>query len=673
MPMLDGVRAEAAARRVGGNGFSAEVAVLQHPIAALIEEHGVTHFQCTPSMAGMLLASPDGETAFTSLQQLLVGGEAFPVVLARRLRTLVPGTIENVYGPTETTIWSSTFRLGGADGEDTVLVGRPLANQQLYVLDARQRPVPVGVPGELCIGGDGVTRGYLGRPELNAERFVADPFGGDGGRLYRTGDLARYRPDGNVEFLGRMDNQVKLRGYRIELGEIETVLADHPAVQETAVVARTDGPGADPRLVAYLVPANGALPALRGYAEERLPEYMVPAVFVTMDEMPRTPNGKLDRKALPAPAEKRAAERASFVGPRDDVERRLVDLWERQLGVKPIGVHDSFFDLGGHSLLAVRLFGEIEKELGRRLPLATLFDAPTVESLAEILREERSAPAWSSLVEIQPEGSKPPFFCVHAHGGHVMFYYDLARHLGPDQPLYGLQAHGLDGSQEPLRSFEEMAARYISEMRAVQPEGPYHLGGDCLGGVIAYEMAQQLRADGHEVAMVAMFDSFRPGWPKLRPHVPKPAYGAMHVAHIAGFHARNLANLRGRARWSYVADRGRRVVFGVRGKTAKAVGRPSPLVRTQGALSDAYDRYEPQPYDGTITLLRATRLPSGIEDAPELGWGGLAAGGVDVHELPIYFMTGIVQPNVQLLAQTLSGCLAALEPSRRPLELAAAG
>jgi thioesterase domain-containing protein/acyl carrier protein len=445
-------------------------------------------------------------------------------------------------------------------------------------------------------------------------------------------------------------------------------------------VARRDQPGGDPRLIAYLVSANGSPPSsgtLRSYSEERLPEYMVPAVFVVLEAMPRTPNGKLDRKALPAPAENGAVERAAFVGPRDDVERRLADLWERQLGVKPVGVRDSFFDLGGHSLLAVRLFGEIEKEFGRRLPLATLFDAPTIEQLAEILREERWAPTWSSLVEIQPEGSKPPFFCVHAHGGHVMFYYDLARYLGPDQPLYGLQAQGLDGSQAPHGSFEEMAARYIEEMRAVQPEGPYHLGGDCLGGVIAYEMAQQLQAAGQEVAIVAMFDSFRPGWPKLRSYVPRPAYGAMHVAHILGFHIRSVLRLRGRARFAYVGDRLRRIAFGVRGKLAKLVGRPSPLVRTQGALSAAYDRYEPRPYDGKITLLRATRLPSGIEDAPDLGWGGLAAEGVEVHELPTYFMTGIVQPNVQVLAETLNGCLAAgaaeVEPGRTPLELAAAG
>ena len=343
LPMLDAVRAEAQRPR---SAEGAEVAVLQHPIAALIEEHGVTHFQCTPSMASMLLASPDGETAFRSLRQLLVGGEAFPVVLARQLRQLVPGPIENIYGPTETTIWSSTFRLGSADGqrsEDSVPIGRPLANQRLYVLDAHRRPVPVGVPGELFIGGDGVTRGYLNRPELNAERFLPDPFGPDRRAAVPDRRPRAYRAGGNVEFLGRIDHQVKLRGYRIELGEIEAVLAEHPEIQETAVVARTDAPGGDPRLVAYLVSRNGSPPAgaeLRGYAEERLPEYMVPALFEVLDAMPRTPNGKLDRKALPAPAEKAAAERAAFVGPRDDAERRLVELWERQLGIKPVGVGD---------------------------------------------------------------------------------------------------------------------------------------------------------------------------------------------------------------------------------------------------------------------------------------------------------------------------------------------
>jgi natural product biosynthesis luciferase-like monooxygenase protein len=376
LPMLNAVR-EAASRRAAPDAAPDA----RHPVARLIEERGVTHLQCTPSMASMLLASPGCREAMGGLRQLLIGGEAFPAGLARELRESVGGSIVNVYGPTETTIWSTTHELGGEEREGSVPIGRPIANTRCYVLDGELRPVPVGVSGELYVGGEGVTAGYWEREELTGERFVEDPFGMGEGRLYRTGDLARYREDGVLEYQGRGDQQVKLRGYRIELGEVESVLSLHPGVREAAVVVREE------RLVAYVVAEGEARPGaleLREWLGERLPEYMVPAAYESLEEMPRTPNAKIDRRALPEPRGHAASER--FLAPRDELEQALADIWERELRVRPIGVQDDFFQLGGHSLVAVQVFNQIERTLGERLPLATLLRAPTIEQLASVLR-----------------------------------------------------------------------------------------------------------------------------------------------------------------------------------------------------------------------------------------------------------------------------------------------
>jgi natural product biosynthesis luciferase-like monooxygenase protein len=653
LPELDRLREAALRRRL-----EPVEDVGRHPILRMIEEYGITHLQCTPSMASMLLASPGAASALRGLRQLLIGGEAFPVGLARDLRRVVGGTIVNMYGPTETTIWSSTYQLEDEEWSDTeaVPIGRPIANTTFYVLDARLRPVPVGIVGELFIGGDGVARGYLDRPELNAERFLPDPFGrSPNGRLYRTGDLVRYREDGVLEYVGRADHQVKLRGYRVELGEIEAALSAHPAVRESAVVLR--GGGDQARLVAYVVARDGARPSsreLRAHLEERLPEHMIPAQIELLEDLPRTPNQKVDRRALPEP--RRAAE-AEPVGPRDEIERSLVEIWERELRVEPVGIDDDFFRLGGHSLLAMRVFNQIERRLGRRLPLATLFTAPTIRQLAEILRQRSWSPEWTALVAVQPEGSRPPFFCVHSHGGHVLLYRNLARHLGLDQPFYALQAIGLDGRHPPYHRIEDMAQHYLREVRSVQPHGPYFLGGDCLGGAVAYEMARQLREQGEEVALLAMFDAFCPGSPRLKPYVPSPAYQAIHRLRIVSFHLRTLMRLSWREGRSYLTERTQRTGFALAAKLGRLLGRPSPLLATQAALEEAYASYQPAPYPGRITLFRSRHLPAGIEPDPLMGWDGLASEGVEVHDLPTYFTTALSGTNVVELARELEACI----------------
>ncbi|MDX6271914.1 MAG: hypothetical protein QOD28_3137, partial [Acidobacteriota bacterium] len=404
----------------------------------------------------------------------------------------------NAYGPTEATISATAYAPdwpGDERAVDSVPIGRPLANTEIYLLDAQLQPVPVGVAGEIYIGGGGLARGYLKRPDLTAERFIPHPFAAaPGARLYQTGDIGRYLPDGTLKIIGRADEQVKVRGYRIELSEIEAVLGTHPAIKETVVLASENASG-DRRVVAYVVAdqteATVSANDLRGYMKERLPEYMIPAVFVLLDALPLTSNGKVNRRALPTPDLERAGAGDAFVAPRDFLEQPLIKIWEEVLGVKPIGVADNFFDLGGHSLLALRLMGEIQKQFGRELPLAILFEQPTVEHLAKALHQQFETLPHSPLVPLQPQGSRRPLFFVHVGSGQVLCYLELARQLGTDQPFYGLQDTSLYTPQAadlsmPDIPIEKMAAYYIESLRAVQPEGPYLLGGWSFGGLIAY-------------------------------------------------------------------------------------------------------------------------------------------------------------------------------------------
>jgi acyl carrier protein len=360
----------------------------QASIPALIRRHHVTHLQCTPSLARMLLLDSDARAALATLKHLLIGGEAFPDNLAAQLTSVVQGEILNMYGPTETTIWSSTYTLDGI--EHGMSIGRPIANTQLYILDGTLQPVPVGVAGELMIGGAGVARGYLNRPDLTSERFIRNPFCQQAdSRLYRTGDLVRYLPDGHVAFLGRLDHQVKLRGHRIELPEIEAQLNQHRGVRESVVLAREDVPG-DTRLVAYVTTRDSWRPnggELRAYLQERLPDVMVPATFVVLESFPQTPNQKIDRQMLPPPEQDHHEFDVGFESPKTALEERLAQIWAELLGLDRVGRKDHFFDLGGHSLLAVSLVNRVERVFGTRLPLTTL-RALTLEKMATVLQEE---------------------------------------------------------------------------------------------------------------------------------------------------------------------------------------------------------------------------------------------------------------------------------------------
>ncbi|KYG05796.1 hypothetical protein BE21_38460, partial [Sorangium cellulosum] len=453
-----------------------------------------------------------GFDTLPDLRVLCVAGEVCPVELPRRWAR--GRRFLNGYGPTEATVLATSAEYTADVARPTI--GRPLPNTQVYVLDGRGQPAPVGIPGELHIGGVGLARGYLNRDDLTAARFVRAAFPeAEGARLYRTGDLVRWLPNGEIDFLGRLDEQVKIRGFRIELGEIEAVLASHPDVAEAAVVTREHAPG-DVRLAGFFIPRGGRADAdaLRRFLAARLPDYMVPPALVPIERWPQTPSGKIDRRALAAsaPAALAALAEGARVPPRTRLELELCALFEELLGAPGVGVTDDFFSLGGHSLLAVRLMTEIRGRFGRDLPLTSLFRAPTVEGLAALLRDGGGAPGGraSVVVPLHTRGARPPLFFVHPVGGNVLCYADLAAALGDERPFYGIQAYGLETPPRPLGSVGEMAEAYCEELRRVQPEGPYLLGGWSMGGVVAFEMARVLERAGRSVAAVVLLDAYLP-------------------------------------------------------------------------------------------------------------------------------------------------------------------
>ncbi|MFE5918887.1 amino acid adenylation domain-containing protein [Streptomyces sp. NPDC056468] len=489
-------------------------------LGKVIGEGRVTAAFLTTSLFNLF--AEEGTSTLALLSEIWTGGEAASQVAMRRVAKACPGTaVNNGYGPTETTTFATGHRLRTPhDYRGAIPIGTPLDHTRCYVLDDRLRPVPVGVTGELYVAGAGLARGYLGRPGLTAERFVADPHGPAGTRMYRTGDLVRHTEDGELEFVARADQQVKIRGFRIELGEIETVLGSAPGVARAAVVVREDRPG-DRRLVGYVIadgpPADPA--ALRRHMAAALPEYMLPTAFVPVDSLPLTANGKLDAKALPAPAAGAEPEQGRL--PRTPQEKLLCTLFADVLGVPSVGIDDGFFELGGHSLLGMRLVVAIRDALGAELSIGDLIKAPTVARLGDVLSAVPGGEQPEIMLPLRTRGSRPPLFCIHPATGIAWSYAGLSRHLGPDQPLYALQAPGLAG-RPTARSMAALAEEYLDRIRLVQPAGPYHLLGWSFGGNVAHTIASLLREQGEEVALLAMLDSFPPEWQELAASLDEP-------------------------------------------------------------------------------------------------------------------------------------------------------
>jgi amino acid adenylation domain-containing protein len=638
----------------------------------------ITVMQATPATWRMLVEA--GWTGDPKLK-ILCGGEAIDRSLADQLLSRC-GELWNMYGPTETTIWSTTERL--LSGQP-ITIGRPIANTQIYILDSKGQPTPTGVIGELFIGGDGVARGYLNRPELTADKFIRDPFSqNDYRKLYRTGDLAHYRKDGRIEFLGRSDFQIKIRGFRIEVGEIETALTSIDRVARAVVVVREDTPG-DKRLIAYIVPKGNARSApssadgsnipdivdvakLRNELRATLPDYMIPSAFVMLDTLPLTPNGKVDRKTLPEPGKTSRLE-TKYEAPIGPTEIKLAEIMARLLQLPRIGRSDDFFSSGGYSILAVSLFNEIESIFGKRIPLATLFHAPTVAALAaELEAESVTAKSWASLVPIQPTGTQSRFFCIHGAGGNILLYRDLVRYLGADYPFYGLQSQGLDKLTKPLATVEEMAEHYINEIQALQPEGPYCLGGYCLGGTIAYEMAQQLRQKGHDVALLALFDTYN--FTRIETAPP-----FTFLRQKISFHARNIASLSWKDLGGYLSSKARIASDGELRALVRTLLRPLQLKRSgnkshpqeanvQKINDAAAAAYRPKPYPGQVTIFKP-KINYNFMPDPKLGWNDTVTGALDVVELPVNPHAMLVEPFVQHLALSLAAKLNGVKLSTR--------
>jgi len=635
LPLLCGARlvlADAATTRDGAK------------LLALLNRSGATMMQATPTTWRMLL-----EAGWKSTPKLkvLCGGEALNPALAQDLVER-SGSVWNLYGPTETTIWSSLHRVRTQNG-GAVPIGRPIANTQIYVLDRYLNPVPPGAQGEIYIGGDGLARGYLHREELTRKRFIPDPFHNPGGRIYKTGDVGRYRANGEIECLGRIDHQVKIRGFRVELGEIEAALSRHPAVKEVAAAVYEDASG-EKSLVAYWIPRTEPVPAageLRAYLKERVPEYMVPASLVVRDALPQTPNGKLDRQALPSPEKMSAGAANTCLAPRDELESQLCQIWEAILGIKPIGIEDDFFSLGGHSLLATRLFAQIEKRFGRKMFLSTLFKAPDIAHLAEVLRGEERSSAYSWLAPVQLHGTLPPLFCVHGLVGDVLFARALAQRLGPEQPLFALEGRARKGLRAH-DSIEAMAADYVAEIRHVQAHGPYFLSGSCFGARVALEMAQQLLAEGEEVALLCLFLGYEPQlgyfaslasklkwhWKDLR------ALGiTAKVFDLLQAGRKKTASLRWRLRYN---------LFGSR------LPDSSPLFQNITEMNlVSIEKYRPPFYPGRMTVFMNGGVPDGLALDPGRHLFGMRAGEIDFVPFPGDIGTMFEEPVINMVAEQL--------------------
>lgn len=576
------------------------------------------------------------------LRQLFAGGDVLsPKLMAVARRALPDCRIISVYGPTENTTFTS-FHTVKADDEltRTVPIGRPISNTSVYILDSACKPVPVGVPGELYTGGDGVAIGYLNQPELTAERFIPDPFSRrDGDRLYRTGDRARWCSDGNLEFMGRLDSQVKIRGFRVEMGEIEAVLRDLPEIQEAKAFVDEDSAG-EKRIIACIVPrtANRIESSLmRSKLAEKLPEYMLPHSFLWVDRLPLMANGKVDVKALQR-TESAEEFPAHSQRPINLLELELIRIWQKLLGQENIGRHDNFFALGGHSLLAARMAIQVEEKIGCKLPVAALFQSPTIELLARRFSDEKWSPPWSSLVPLQPEGSRPPLFFVHGWGGDVYSFLDLTRLLSPDQPCYGIQALGLDGRCARHQTIEEMARYYVKEMISLQPEGPYYLAGYSLGGLIAFEVARQIHLLGRRVAQLFILDSGIIG-PAPRPFYLHSMLNFFYKRFL--FHGQRCLKMPVSERINYF--RGRCAAFKnwLYGKNRQnAVMYTDAAATTTGAansvLEDYYvtlcRRHRLMPYSGPAVIFE------GNSAAPRwrLYWRHLARGGVSFVPLAVH-------------------------------------
>jgi len=622
---------------------SAETAKDGWLLLQLVEQECITIMQATPYTWRMLIAA--GWEKFMPLK-VITGGEQLPRDLADKL---LPRCSElwNQYGPTETTVYSTQKLI--TDPEH-ITIGKPIANTEVYILDESLKRQPVGATGEIFIGGAGVAKGYLNRAELTSERFIDDPFLLEkNAKLYRTGDLGRLMPDGEIQCLGRIDHQVKIRGFRIELEEIEYALLKAENVKSAVATILTDGPG-DPRLVAYVVPvqpadAESEKARFKQRLSEILPAYMVPDDFVFLSSIPVTPNGKVDRKALPAPESAAEVDKNEYVAPETETEKQLAAIWEKLMGKTKIGIHDNFFSLGGHSLVAVQIMARVAKITGKHLPISILLKYPTIAALALHLNDDNHQEVWNSLVPIRPTGSKTPLYVIHGEGLNVMYFNDLVTNMDPDQPVYGLQARGLKGDA-PLEVMEEIAAKYIEEILVQNPEGPYLLAGYSFGGYVAVEMRKQLKAIGKEVKLIIFDTDAEKSEYKSQMYL-LPRKVKRHLPRVISVAKSTLAN---------PAAAFKQTLKKIREKSdsnEKPAEFYRQIKRIKNKLRIALRNYSIEPFDDKVYLYRAGTCTHYVDDKEFLGWRKYAKNGVEICEVSGDHLSMLLHPYVKDFAVKL--------------------
>ncbi|QKJ32204.1 amino acid adenylation domain-containing protein [Mucilaginibacter mali] len=626
----------------------------------LIRQEQITVMQATPYTWKIMLESGWNEKLPL---KILCGGEALPKDLALKLLEKC-SELWNMYGPTETTIWSTVKKVSAAD--QIITIGKPIANTQVYILDDNLKQVSPGSTGEIYIGGDGVAPGYFNRSELTAERFILDPFATTAsGKIYRTGDNGRILNSGEIQCLGRVDHQVKIRGYRIETGEVAFHVNRLKHVKDSVVVARPD-PSNNINLVAYVVTRQKLttdtglqIKDWRDELKKVLLDYMVPQYIMVLDEFPLTPNGKIDTNALPEPDY--TQNRAAYVPPRTSIEQQVAEIWKKYLNIDKISIYDDFFELGGHSLTAVEIMTALEKETGKNLPLASLFSHSTVEKLALLLKMDGKSVTWDSLVPIKPLGDKMPLYIVHGAGLNVLLFNTLAMNMDANQPVYGLQAYGMNGIDEPHRRMEDIAGHYVAEIIAQNPVGPYALAGYSFGGIIAYEMARQLDAMGKEVKMLAMFDTYAYRSDYFDAPLKK-WFNRIWFLIKQLMHSVVLLMQNPKETYTYKKEMlKRRVIrkyWDMRyGKEQKQEGFFGYANKIDVANEEAERNYSMKPYPIAVEIFRAQKHTFYMDDFKYLGWKPYALKGVHVHDIPGEHNKIFAPPNDKVFARILQECL----------------
>jgi amino acid adenylation domain-containing protein len=630
----------------------------------MLLKHKVTFWDSVPSTIDYFvgeLEAADSKPFPSDLRLVFMSGDWIPVNLPDRIKKYFPqAKTISLGGATEGTVWSNYYPIDTVDANwASIPYGKPIDNNFFYILDEELSPVPLGETGELYIGGVGVARGYANDKEKTDKAFIKDPFNNRlGGMMYKTGDLGRMLLTMDMEFIGRIDDQVKIRGFRIELGEITTALQKHKKIKNAVVLAKTIK-NHEKELVAYIV-GDAAATELKTYLHDILPFYMVPGNYIKLDAIPLTSNGKVDKNALLLYAGAEADQVSFYAAPRTNIEKLLTDIWAEALGIKKIGIYDNFFEIGGHSLIAVKVMTKIERVTGKRLPLASLFEKPTIEKMALLVDIDGQSITWDSLVLIKPQGNKMPLYIVHGAGLNVLLFNAVAMGLSPDQPVYGLQAKGLNGVDEPFCKIEDMAAHYIEAIMRQNPDGPYALAGFSFGGIIAWEMARQLEVLGKEVKMLAVFDTYAY---KTSFYDPAP----VKIMKKAGFYLNSILHtLKFTTGFkSTITDKSillKRKLLRYYWKIAPGnnqnkTGFFGYAYKIDKCNFDALKRYRFKPHNIEVNVFRAETRTFYVEDKKYMGWKPYALKGVNIHKIPGEHNTIFKAPNDKIFADVLQKCL----------------